>query len=47
MFWNKLFQTRFFSNFLIFRSQAESDNGHKGGGVAEDAGRKEVEQWVT
>ena len=43
MLWNKWFQTIFFSNFLIFRSQADSDNGHEGGGVAEDAGRKEVE----
>ena len=28
--------------FQFFRSQAESDQGHEGGGVAEDAGGKEV-----
>ena len=36
--------TEFFSNILIFSSQADSDNQHEGGGVAEDAGGKEVEQ---
>ena len=36
-------RTTFFSNFVIFRSQAESDNGCEGGDVAEDAGGKEVE----
>ena len=30
--------------FLIFSTQADNDNGHEGDGVAEDAGRKEVEQ---
>ena len=44
MLWNKWFQTTFFSNFLIFRTEADNDNGHEGGGVAEDEGRKEVEQ---
>ena len=42
MLWNKWFRTTFFSNFLIFSTQADNDNGHEGGGVAEDAGRKEV-----
>ena len=37
----KWFWTTFFSNFLIFSSQADNDNGHEGGGVAEDAGGKE------
>ena len=32
-----------FPIFLIFKSQAESYNKHEGGGLAEDAGRKEVE----
>ena len=32
---------QFFSNFLIFRTEADNDNGHEGGGVAEDEGRKE------
>ena len=27
--------------FQFFRDQAESEKGHKGGGVAEDAGGKE------
>ena len=27
--------------FQLFRSQAESDQGYEGGGVAKDAGRKE------
>ena len=27
--------------FQLFRSQAESDQGHEGGGVADDAGGKE------
>ena len=27
--------------FLIFSSQGDNDNGHEGGGVAEDAGGKE------
>ena len=39
--WKKWFPTTFFSNFLIFNSQADSDNGHEGGGVAKDVGRKE------
>ena len=43
MLWNKWFLTEFFSNFLIFSSQADSDDGHEGGGMAEDAGGKEVE----
>ena len=29
-------------SFPIFRSQAESDKGHEGAGVAEDVGGKEV-----
>ena len=37
---NKWFRTTFFSNFLIFSSQAYNHNGHEGGGVAEDAGGK-------
>ena len=41
MLWNKWFRTTFFSNFLIFSSQADNDNGHEGGGVAEAAGGKE------
>ena len=41
MLCNKWFQTTFFSNFLIFSSQGDNDNGREGGGVAEDAGRKE------
>ena len=36
--------TEFFSIFLIFSSQADSDNKHEGGSVAQDAGGKEVEQ---
>ena len=31
------------NSFPIFRSQAGSDNGHEGGGVAQGTGRKEVE----
>ena len=27
--------------FQFFRDQAESEKGHEGGGMAEDAGRKE------
>ena len=27
--------------FLIFRTEADNDNGHEGGGVAKDAGGKE------
>ena len=38
------FKLHSFPIFLIFRSQAESDNGHQGGDVAKDAGRKEVER---
>ena len=34
---------QFFSNILIFRTEADNDNGHEGGGVAKDEGRKEVE----
>ena len=30
-----------FSNFLIFSSQGENDDGREGGGVAKDAGGKE------
>ena len=30
-----------FSNFLIFSSQGDNDDGREGGGVAEDAGGKE------
>ena len=30
--------------FLIFRTEADNDNGCEGGGVAEDEGRKEVER---
>ena len=33
--------------FQFFRSQAESDQGHEGGGVAEDMGRKELKGLVT
>ena len=33
-----------FFQFLIFRTEADNDNGHEGGGVAEDEGRKEVER---
>ena len=33
-----------FPIFLIFSTQADNDNGLEGGGVAKDAGRKEVEQ---
>ena len=44
MLWNKWFWTAFFSNFLIFRSQADSDNGSEGGGVAEYVGGMEEEQ---
>ena len=32
------------SNFLIFRSQTDSDKGCGGGGVAKGEGGKEVEQ---
>ena len=39
----KWIRTEFFSNSLIFSSQADSDNGHEGGGVAQDVGGKEVE----
>ena len=42
--WNKRFRTTFFSNFLIFSTEADNDNGHERGGVAKDEGRKEVEQ---
>ena len=38
------FELNFFSNSLIFSSQADSDNWCEGGGVAKDAGGKEVEQ---
>ena len=31
------------SNFLIFRSQTDSDKRCEGGGVAKDVGGKEVE----
>ena len=41
MLWNKWFWTTFFSNFLIFSSQADNDNGCEGGGVAKDTGGKE------
>ena len=32
------FEPHFFSNFLNFSSQGDNDDGHEGGGVAEDAG---------
>ena len=35
------FKPTFFSNFLIFRTEADNDNGREGGDVAKDAGRKE------
>ena len=35
------FEPHSFSNFLIFSSQGDNDDGHEGGGVAEDAGGKE------
>ena len=35
------FEPHYFSNFLIFSSQGDNDNGCEGGGVAEDAGGKE------
>ena len=36
------FEPHFFFQFLIFRTETDNDNGCKGGGVAEDEGRKEV-----
>ena len=35
------FEPHSFSNFLIFSSQGDNDDGCEGGGVAEDAGGKE------
>ena len=35
------FKPHSFSNFLIFSSQGDNDDGREGGGVAEDAGGKE------
>ena len=35
------FKPHFFSNFLIFSSQGDNDDGREGGGVAKDAGGKE------
>ena len=41
----KWFQTKFFSNFSIFRSQTDDgEKGCEGGGVAKDVGGKEV-KW--
>ena len=37
------FEPHSFPIFLIFSTQADNDNGHEGGGVTKDAGRKEVE----
>ena len=41
------FKPHSFPIFLIFRTKADNDNGHEGGGVAEDAGIKEMEWQVT
>ena len=38
------FKPHSFPIFLIFSTQADNDNGHEGGGVAKDAGKKEVER---
>ena len=35
------FEPHSFSNFLIFSSHGDNDDGREGGGVAQDAGRKE------
>ena len=41
------FEPHSFSNFLIFSSQGDNNDGHEGGGVAEDAGGKEEKGSVT
>ena len=38
---NQFFEPHSFSNFLIFSSQGDNDDGREGGGVAEDASGKE------
>ena len=38
------FEPHSFPIFLLFRTEAENDNGCEGSGVAEDEGRKE-EEW--
>ena len=42
MFWNKWLWSAFL--FQFFRDQAESEKGHKGGGVAEAGGQEEEEK---